>query len=286
MKKTSTLQQKLKSYSAVAGAVAATAAVTDAKAQIIYTDVTPDVTLTADTTGQVYDLDLNNDGTADFTIVAVSGVYPYGTMQLPYNWVFAYSATPTTNQMDTLVGGGNATAAHNMNDNIGAANMWDVGYSSYNLHLFGLDFTTLGFTAGNWLGATDKYAAIKFDISGSTHYGWARMSMAADASTITIKDYAYNGVANVPLLAGQTVGITDVTLNNVKVFAANKQVNVNLGDAKDAVITIHDVMGREVSSMNLAGGSTMIDLSTEANGIYTVSINTAAGRSVTKVAIK
>lgn len=284
MKKTSTLQQKLKSYSAVAGAVAASAAATDANAQnIVYTDVSPDATVNATTPS--YDLDLNNDGTVDFVFGFYAGVYNYGTMQFPYNLTFVYTDSVTTNMVDTSAAAGNDWAlVHNMNDPIGpTANEWNAqgGW------LLGYAFTTIPYSGGNWLGQTDKYLAVQFEIGTNTHFGWVRLDHSADADSITIKDYAYEATPNTQILAGDmTVGVPSITNNSAKVFSFNKVINVNLGEVKDAVISVHDMTGREVSSVKLAGGSTQIDLTSAAEGIYTVSINTVEGRAVTKVAIK
>jgi hypothetical protein len=289
MKKNSTLQQKLKSYSAVAGAVAATAVVTDANAQIVYTDVNPDLTVTATSTGAGFNLDLDNNGVVDFVVGAVSGIFTYtsssgGTMQFPYNLAFAYTAAPTTNMMDTIAPDG-FTVAHNTNDNISAVNLWD----NSGQFTLGYDFTTVSAVYGQWPGATDKYLALKFDIGGTTHYGWARLTVSADAGTITLKDFAYESTANLPILAGATssvTGIASLELKDVNVFSYERKVNINLGEVKDATISITDMAGREVSSVQLNSGSTQIDLSNVSAGIYMVSVNSAEGRTTAKISIQ
>src|SRR5437870_112855 len=63
-KKSKTLSEKLKSYSLFATAILAPGAATDA--QVIYTDVDPD--LYYQLFNGHYELDLNNDGVNDFTI--------------------------------------------------------------------------------------------------------------------------------------------------------------------------------------------------------------------------
>ena len=65
MKKT-TLNKKLKSYSALA--VSALAASSAANAQIIYTNIADTL---LDASGETYSIDLNNDATIDFTIILI-----------------------------------------------------------------------------------------------------------------------------------------------------------------------------------------------------------------------
>lgn len=293
MKKTSTLQQKLKAYSAVAGAVAASAATADA--QIIYTDVTPDMTV--NTVGGSYNLDLNNDGTVEFVlgysqIPLTFGTAPY-TYTYNYNVILAQSPSPTTTQIDTAAVANFVfpeAEDHSANDPIGPTNPWFSGYGTNSVHFLAAASTLdpTSYNWGQWVGAVDKYLAIKFNIGANTHYGWARLDINSAANSFTIKDYAYESLPNTPILAGATpaVGIASLEAKGAKVFSFNKVINVNLGNVTDAVISVLDMTGREVSSIALAGGSTQIDLTSAAAGIYSVAINTAEGRSVTKVAIK
>lgn len=281
MKNKSTLQQRLKSYSALAGAVAATAgAATEANAQIVYTDVTPDTTVNA--TNTAYNLDLNNDGTVDFIFGFYAGVYNYGSQSFPYNLTYVYTQSTATNKVDTMAT--EFPAVHNLNDSIKATNKW----SDAGAWLLGYAFTTLPYSGGDWLGATDKYLGVQFAIGTNIHHGWVRLDHASNASSITIKDYAYNTVPLAPIKAGETsvtVGIPAIELN-AKVYAHNKVVNVKLGEVKDATISIVDVTGREVTALALGAGSTQIDLSAEASGVYFVNVKTAEGNKVTKVSIQ
>ena len=64
---------------------------------------------------------------------------------------------------------------------------------------------------GSWLGVTNRYVGLKFQISGQTHYGWARFSgvrQGPDLCSLTgvLTGYAYETVANRPIVAGKTSG--------------------------------------------------------------------------------
>src|ERR1044071_81070 len=93
-KNNSTLLKKLKQYSALVGPALVTAGV--ANAQILYTDIDPDVVIAPDAgMRDAIALDLNADGTADYeftagnnfsqqggTIVNTVGAYPYSSNEI------------------------------------------------------------------------------------------------------------------------------------------------------------------------------------------------------------
>ena len=73
------LTGKLLSYSAAAGALFALGQ--EADAQVIYTDVDPDSTVIAPEVQSqaIFEIDMNNDGTTDVTIVHGNGDWYYST---------------------------------------------------------------------------------------------------------------------------------------------------------------------------------------------------------------
>jgi len=272
MKKNSTLNKKLKSYSAVAGAVAAGAVATDANAQVVYTDITD---VTVNTAGMGYFLDLDNGGVTDFVIGYENDTLVTSFGNIPVDYVFAYGDV-TGNQMDTA--DVYYVSAHILNDNINSGLDWaDDGILAINVTM-----TTTGF--GEWHGVTDRYLGCKFDISGNTHYGWARLDVVAASNSFTIKDYAYNATPNTPILAGDmgtTTGVVNGKLEDVRVFAANSIINVNMGSIENANVIVMDMTGKQVYNGQLNRSFNQIDMSGAATGIYNVTI-TSEGRTFTK----
>lgn len=62
---------------------------------------------------------------------------------------------------------------------------------------------------GKWGNAKNKYLGLKFLISGQTHYGWARLSfrnVGLCGINAVITGYAYETVANKPILTGKKSG--------------------------------------------------------------------------------
>jgi hypothetical protein len=52
---------------------------------------------------------------------------------------------------------------------------------------------------GNFLGRSDRFLGARFQLDGATHYGWVRLTVAWNASSATVKDYAFNMVPCAPL---------------------------------------------------------------------------------------
>jgi hypothetical protein len=66
---------------------------------------------------------------------------------------------------------------------------------------------------GPWKDAKNRYLGLKFAIKGKTHYGWARLSVSSNPEnrkiTAILTGYAYETIANKPIIAGKTKGPDD-----------------------------------------------------------------------------
>ncbi|HVI49151.1 MAG TPA: M43 family zinc metalloprotease [Chitinophaga sp.] len=74
-------------------------------------------------------------------------------------------------------------------------------------------------TYTKWVGQT-AYAGIKFTLNGRTHYGWIRMTVSADGSTLTIRDYAYNETPDAGINAGDPASLS-WSASQMKEYKAN-----------------------------------------------------------------
>lgn len=63
-------------------------------------------------------------------------------------------------------------------------------------------------SGGNWFNVTNRYLGFKLTVNGESHYGWARLNVAAGTGKIqaVLTGYAYETVANKPIIAGKTKG--------------------------------------------------------------------------------
>jgi len=75
---------------------------------------------------------------------------------------------------------------------------------------FSYGFSTHKIIGGQWAnggkGVRNRYLGFKFFIDGKAHYGWARLNVAMPKAGGTVTGYAYETIANKPLIAGKTKG--------------------------------------------------------------------------------
>jgi hypothetical protein len=282
----STLHKKLKSYSALAGTLIA--AGTTAEAQIVYTDVSPDATVA---TGATYDLDLDNNSVVDFQFALVHDTYvltgTFGTFPIAYD--FAVIVPNTDNAIDTVSSPESGPAPHVVNDPIGSGLLFvDASVASYQLLGIAYAGSLAAYNHGNFLGQNDKYIGLRFKIGTNDHYGWVRVDLNADATLLTIKDYAYDATPNTGLLAGATAtSINDNLAAAVTVFSENKNIHVNMNKSSvEGVVTVTDVLGKVVTTMNITSNANVISLDNAQAGIYFVSVSQGDARFTKKVIIK
>jgi hypothetical protein len=71
-------------------------------------------------------------------------------------------------------------------------------------------------TFGQWFNTRRRYLGLKFMIDGEVHYGWARFTVfqanAYQAAVATLTGYAYETIANKPIITGKTKGPDVITL--------------------------------------------------------------------------
>lgn len=217
--------------------------------QIIYTDI-PDATPSA-----TYPLDLNNDTIVDFLIQfdlsdrvmckpqnnnAYSGDFAGGNY-LP--WALASSIS-----------------------------ICDSLFTWYDSSKPGT--MASGTTAGHWVGATNKYLALKLIVGANTYYGWARFDILATSSSFTIKDYAYQSTPNACIKSGQTtLGIKDYTTKNYLIVSPNpitaSTTIQTIDNLNNATLTIFNAQGQAVKQVkNINGQSIYISRDMLQKGIY------------------
>lgn len=270
------LNQKLKTYGALATGVIAIGNVADA--QTIYTDIDPDSLLTGNMSE--YLLDLNNDGIKDYRIITVeiqssssgvnynikgAGVYPMNGNEI----LVSQGGSSSTNYIKPL----DANSPIGPNQTI-----WDYTSSAFLLNLTA-KITYMGvpntYERGLWDNVQDKYMAVRFKINGNSHYGWVRMDVNDNGDEVVIKSYAYNSTANASLNAGATgVGIADMVLpTDYKIFMNGSSLNIDFAEelSTKANIKIYDQSGKLVKDEILANQKNTMNLDIAA-GIYMVNL--------------
>ena len=294
MKENSTLEKKLLKYSALtAGAVAISANV---NAQLGYTDINPDSVLTIHLSGA--DINFDGDASVDlgvgkqigsFTGTSGSSASPGAVYNVTYD--AAVAVTLPGNAVMTVSSGEPAALVLNtVIDAAGAFLSIDSGatmgfQAAYSFPAYpGYSGT---FNGGQWLGASNLYLGVRFMIGTNTHYGWVRMDYSTDGVTLTVKDYAYNMVANGPINAGAMgLGINVTSDELALVNFSNNRLDVNVVDGTNGNLTIINMEGKVVYNGSLNNYTQSIDLSSMSAGLYVVNAEFTEGSFQQKIVVR
>jgi hypothetical protein len=215
------LHKRLSAYALAASAagVGALALAQPVAAKIIYTKTHQVIN-----TGQVYKIDLDNDGVPDFQLSNMD------------NSNFANLAVCPANPKSCVYRSSSGTANEVWGKPHKDQSHWAWSYASAvpfgfrigpnKKHFQVRDSSMLGISCtsqsckswGPWKGAaTNRYLGFKFSIKGRTHYGWARLSVGERGVhiTATLTGYAYETIPNKPIIAGKTHGKNEATLGRL-----------------------------------------------------------------------
>lgn len=202
------LVNRLSTYALAAGAagVGLLGTAVPAKADIVYTQANAGFLNNSVTT-----IDLNHDGIADFTINAhgLAGTATVGRYRF-FQGVGTLSLG--VNNHNGVLGGAIPLPAGYQ---IGTGKNWyfasRVGMGRWN-SAHGVGYcppcSSRRQTYGHWGASQSGFVGLRFLINGQTHYGWADIVASPDlvdgGYTGVLTGYAYDTVANQPILAGQT----------------------------------------------------------------------------------
>jgi hypothetical protein len=183
-----------------------------------------------------YNLDLNNDGIADFGIP--ESEVRSTTCPLGAHLTALLNVTPT--QGNGVVGSGGLAAALNSGAPIGPRSMYSgtellmesvkIGWFR---HFLGCSYEDI--EKGKWLNVTDRYLGLKFQLHGKPHFGWARLSVQFRVVVhryyffmATLTGYAYETIPNKPIIAGQTRGPDDAGVEESRNLPAPEPASLGL----------------------------------------------------------
>lgn len=291
------LLARLKKYALSAAAF--TAAGGAANAQIQYTDIIPDDTVTGG--GASYALDLNNDGTVDFNFFIVNTTYAYTYSSGSYGYIVQGIGINTlSNSNNGMLSNSNGVSAMSSGSAInGAGYFTSSGALAANVVSFynytGSYGTIYSYTntniLGNWQGATDKYLGLKVQVGSFAYYGWARLTVLSDTQFV-IKDYAIQVNPNVSINAGDTFALAplaaDSVVNVIGADVANngngQDLNVQFNMIADEttisayrilVVKEPDTLGFDLAAAMAVGAGNYTDITPNGANISTVLAGTS-----------
>lgn len=261
--KTSTkneFSKKMAKYGALSIAIAGVA---DASGQVVYTDLNPDESLTAPAD---FLIDLNNDGTDDFWLRVVTAQGGgYAALALPADGV-SYNS----NAIVGLSSGGYLYPS-----NLSASVTVDAASPMISGGRGDMNWKSCGYPGSQWCGGvTDGYLGLVLKLGGDTHYGWARLDLTADASSMTIKDFAYQSTPNTAIMTGEGLGIDDAKIAGFDYFYSTQENRLSLSaDEPFSNINLYNILGQKVLSQGLSNTKENISLSSLNSGVYLANVN-------------
>jgi hypothetical protein len=243
-----------------------------ARAAVIYSDVNPD---SANALGDQFVLDLDHNGWPDILI------FQDHDTTYNFNAVIATGLSfdgGVTYVSQIAQGATYYSKKFSANDVISGANTFT------NSSELTFDFY---YPSEEWRGVTDGYLGVEFLISGAVHYGWIRLDVASNGIDFTIKDYAYESIANTQILAGAGGGITSTI---AVVESANITAFENIISLKEikneGTMTVYNSLGTEVFNTKVNEGDSSFTLNNTGTGIYIVNVSVGNSILTKKIYIK
>lgn len=195
------MEQRLAAYVAASAAGAGLLAAQPGEAKIIYKSA--NIPIAVDT-GTVY-LDVNGDGIDDF---GFSNGYtgPNGPQEGNHASSVLVGPAHLANRVWAIQSDKHVCAAAlEKGETIGPGSPFEKGNSLLPM-AFGRGNSISGSAGCPWVKVTEHYLGFKFAIKGRTHFGWARVKMGGLGNIDYIVGYAYETVADTPIVSGATSG--------------------------------------------------------------------------------
>lgn len=260
------LKSKLVKYSALASAAAT---VSVANGQVLYTDIND---TTVSTNGGFYDLDLNQDGNPDFRLIQLvdSGLTQNVNAVLisPFDSIYNKAIGESINGFNYPA---NVTPGTIINqyENFSGIGGGDVkGYMAF-------EVDGISYPNSNWVGpTTNGFLGMQVRIGDSLHFAWARLDVSAESNSFTVKDFAVELTPGDSILAaGNLLSIAQNVFDNSAIISNNKTLKIVLSsDLKDVDMILFDLQGRVLREEDLPNGTSVMDLSDFADGVYLVQL--------------
>jgi hypothetical protein len=144
---------------------------------------------------------------------------------------------------------------------------------SSNATEWGLD--QYGILNAPWYGGGDKYFGMRFQSGGQTYYGWARVSIPADGSSFTIKDFAYESTPGASITCGDQ-GTSGVMLppeaHGIEILQSGTQLTVTSTQPLNGTVDIYNLLGKHVRVLPVSGNVVRVNIVDLPKGMYMVSV--------------
>ena len=255
----------------------------NAIAEVIYTDIEPDIVI--NNTGQMFLLDINDDGITDFNFLFSTtnfANFPYygGINFYQLNAIFALPQND--NAIAAFTGSYGAyiypyvieegVSIGPLTGNFSDKSIQTMAYQFYAIIQSYFYYPLIN--VGDWVfGETKKYVGLQLHANDSIYYGWLRLDVATNNRSFTVRDFALETVAETAISTFIPVAINQISPTlNCDIFANANTVHINLNSAnfKNASATIYDLNGRQILEQELSNGNNRILVDNVPAGMYIV----------------
>lgn len=204
-----------------------------AVAQVEYTDINPDTTISA-TTQQItqsYYVDFDQDA------IYEKEIRHFNPGGMPAMVEIQNYPSPAYNTEEIVLSNGHAKVMQ-AGDTVGPGQSW--GHDQY------------GVLDGPWYGG-ERYLATRFKKGTHWYYGWIRFSIPLDGSSFTMMDYAWNKTPDKGLLAGQPVatGIAYADRNHFSIQMDHQWIRIIAPQPGNFIVRLSDMNGRILKNITI-----------------------------------
>ncbi|MCK7590314.1 T9SS type A sorting domain-containing protein [Subsaxibacter sp. CAU 1640] len=260
------LSERLVKYGAFSAAILGAA---NASGQIVYTDIAD---ITVDATNPRAAIDIDVDGTGD---------YLFGSRTTAPNFVFMFPASASTAasyNSNAMVGF--ASSGFYYPSNLAAGDPINNTNGIFSSARGDFNYNACAYPGSQFCDGMDGYVGLHFKIGANTHYGWVRVQVAANASNVIIKDFAYNTTPGQSINAGQTtLSVDEFNVNDIRVVALNKNISLfNLPQSTS--YNLFSTSGQSVLKGVTNNDTYVIEAASVATGVYVLELNDTATNAV------
>ena len=262
-------------------------------AQVIYTDLEPDIELQFDS--ETAFIDMDNNGTNDFALLKTSEVYYHYWTSATSTGVYRfrhgiwagpqYSFNEIAARSITHGSYGGSTEYFPYALELGVLINESLSFQNAGFQLMGSGFYQTAIGSAYWANrfgswnpdVENGYIGVRFKINDDCmHYGWIRCTTTDSTKRLIINDYAYETVCEQPIEAGSLISYVDIQNEsknfNATVYSFNKNIYIHTEISQNTELIICDLNGKQIIKDILQNKYELISMTNYKAGIYLVTL--------------
>lgn len=276
-------------------------------AQVIYTDLEPDIELQFN--GETAFIDMDNDGTNDFAFLKTSGGYYHYWTSATSTGVYRfrhgiwagpeYIFNEIAARSVTHGSYGGSTDYFPYAFEFGILINELISFQNAGFQLLGSGFYQTVIDSEHWADrfgswnpdVINNFLGVRFKSTDDCmHYGWIRCTTADSTKRLIIHDYAFETACEHPIEAGSLSSYVDIQNQandfNATVYSFNKNIYIHTEIFQNAELIICDLSGKHIINSILQSSYETIGMTNYPSGVYFVTLIQEGHRFDKKVFIE